>query len=112
LGVGKALTQVATVFLYPTHGNKAKWTAYLPYAYNVLSLHVYSSDFEEPQRKLLSKLGDCFQISGKYAEAERTHRQELGICERMLGKEHRDTLASMDSLAGALKRLGKNIEAE
>ena len=111
-GFGKALIQVAKVFPYPRHRNKATWTTYLPHAYYVLSFQVYSGDFEEPQRKLLSKLGECFYMSGKYVEAERIHRQELAICERVLGKEHRDTLSSMDNLAQVLRRQGRYIEAE
>lgn len=34
-----------------------------------------------------------------YEEAERIHRQELALTERVLGKEHPDPLTSMNNLA-------------
>jgi Tetratricopeptide repeat len=49
---------------------------------------------------------------GKYEEAEQMHRQELELTEKVLGKEHPDTLASMNNLALVLHNQGKYEEAE
>ena len=40
------------------------------------------------------------------------HQQELGLCKRVLGKEHPDTLTSISNLAIALDNQGKYSEAE
>jgi tetratricopeptide (TPR) repeat protein len=109
---GKALIQVAKVFPFPGHENKATWTTYLPHAQSVLSFQEYSGDFEGSQRDLLFNVGNCFQISGKYKEAERMQRRALEMMEKVLGQEHPDTLSSMNSLAVVLRRQGKYEEAE
>jgi tetratricopeptide (TPR) repeat protein len=49
---------------------------------------------------------------GKYSEAEDMYQQTLELRERVLGKEHPDTLTSMDNLALLLIRQGKYGEAE
>ncbi len=43
---------------------------------------------------------------GQYAEAEAMHRQVLQLKTKVLGPEHPDTLASMNSIAHALYRQG------
>ena len=49
---------------------------------------------------------------GKYEQAEEMHRQALGQRERVLGKEHPDTLTSMNNLAEVLRGQGKYEQAE
>ena len=39
-------------------------------------------------------------------------RQELGLRETVFGKEHPDTLTSMNNLAGMLRDQGKSEQAE
>ena len=109
---GKVLIQVAKVFPFPKHENRAIWTIYLPHAQSVLNLQEYSGDFEESQQDLLFNVGECFRISGKYAEAERMYRQALELKKKVLGQEHPSTLDSMDNLALVLRRQGKYEEAE
>ena len=109
---GRALMQVAKVFPYPKHENRATWTIYLPHAQSVLSFQEYSGDFEESQQDLLFNVGECFQIRGKYAEAEGMYRQTLELMEKALGQEHPSMLASMNSLAIVLRGQGKYKEAE
>jgi hypothetical protein len=41
-------------------------------------------------------------LGGKYEEAEAMHRQELAICEKVLGHEHPSTLTSVYCLAHLL----------
>jgi hypothetical protein len=53
-----------------------------------------------------------FISKGKHAEAEGIHRQTLQLKETVLGKNHPDTLASMNNLATWLHQQGKHAEAE
>jgi hypothetical protein len=69
---------------------------YLPHANYVLSLHKFWGDFEDPQLDLLFNVADCFQITGKYREAEHMYRQTLELREKMLGVDHPSTLGSMN----------------
>lgn len=50
--------------------------------------------------------------AGRYAEAASAHRQALAECERTLGPEHPDTLASLNNLAWALFKSGGYAESE
>ena len=61
--------------------------------------------------KAMNDLAMVWCEQGRYVEAERTHRQVLGIRQRVLGQEHPSTLASMNSLANALYGQGKDAEA-
>ncbi|KAL8766753.1 MAG: hypothetical protein Q9194_006182 [Teloschistes cf. exilis] len=49
---------------------------------------------------------------GKYEEAEPMNRRALDGRDKVLGKEHPDTLASVSSLASVLRNQGKYEEAE
>ena len=45
-------------------------------------------------------------------EAEQMHRETLELKEKLLGREHPDTLGSMNNLAAVLSSQGKYSEAE
>ena len=109
---GKALIQVVKVFPFPEHENRATWTTYLPHAQRVLSFQEYFGNLEESHRELLSNVGWCFKVNGKYAEAEQMLRQTLMLKEKVLDKEHPSTLGSMNNLAIVLGIQGKYEEAE
>jgi hypothetical protein len=57
---------------------------------------------------LVSWRGD----QGKHEEAETMHRQELELARKVLGREHPETLTSMDNLALMLSDQGKHEKAE
>jgi len=109
---GKALIQVAEVFPFPKHENRATWTTYLPHAQRVLSFQEYFGNLEESHRELLSNVGWCFEVNGKYAEAEQMLRQTLMLKEKVFDKEHPSTLGSMNNLAEVLRSQGKYEKAE
>jgi len=109
---GKALIQVAKVFPFPEHENRATWTTYLPHAQRVLSFQEYFGNLEESHRELLSNVGWCFKVNGKYAEAEQMLRLTLMLKKKVLGEEHPSTLDDMNNLAIVLNRQGKYEEAE
>ncbi|OCK73098.1 hypothetical protein K432DRAFT_313740 [Lepidopterella palustris CBS 459.81] len=51
----------------------------------------------------MANLASTFWNQGRWMEAEDLQKQELEICSRVLGKEHPDTLISMENLAWILK---------
>jgi non-specific serine/threonine protein kinase/serine/threonine-protein kinase len=56
-------------------------------------------------------MAELLRARGKYAEAEKLHRQTLQARQRVLGPEHSDTIRSMNGLANALFYQGKYAEA-
>jgi tetratricopeptide (TPR) repeat protein len=61
---------------------------------------------------LLGRIGRCQAGLGQYSAAETTHRQALVLNEKNLGKEHDQTLISMNNVGVALKNQGKYKGAE
>ncbi|KAH8651688.1 hypothetical protein BGZ61DRAFT_406278 [Ilyonectria robusta] len=62
--------------------------------------------------RLLTNAGLYRWMKGRYEEAEEMDRRALGTRERVLGREHPHTLASVSNLASVLRRQGKYEEAE
>jgi protein involved in temperature-dependent protein secretion len=62
--------------------------------------------------RLLHNLGCCSEIKGQYTKAEAIYRQTLQLRETVLGKDHPDTLGSINNLAVLLWQQGKYVEAE
>jgi hypothetical protein len=60
----------------------------------------------------MNYLGLVLKDKGKYSESEQMHREVLEGTERLLGKEHPNTLMSMSNLATVLGEKGKYGEAE
>ncbi|KAJ5366092.1 hypothetical protein N7541_000033 [Penicillium brevicompactum] len=61
---------------------------------------------------ILSNCGSFLDLQGAYEEAEAMHRRALETREKVLGREHRDTLTSLSNLGLVLSRQGKYEEAE
>jgi tetratricopeptide (TPR) repeat protein len=57
-------------------------------------------------------LGNVYHKLGLYPQAEPLPREALRLRERTLGKEHHDTLASLNNLAGLLQAKGDHAGAE
>ena len=112
----KSLKQITNIFPWPQHENRAMWMMYLPHAqYTIATFNIGLSGTKETKEllwKLLHNVGWYSQIKGQYAEAEAMHRQTLRLQETMLGKDHPDTLQSMNNLASSLREQGKDAEAE
>ncbi|KAK3348603.1 hypothetical protein B0T25DRAFT_623733 [Lasiosphaeria hispida] len=107
----KVLKRLADVFPSPKHENREEWMRYLPHTHHVLQLRERIYD-KEATADLLSSVGEGFRNLGKYKEAKQMHRQALQLYEKVLGKEHPDTLNSMNNLASGLQSQGKYEEAE
>jgi Flp pilus assembly protein TadD len=60
----------------------------------------------------LNNLALVLESQGNYEEAERMHREALGLRRKVLGDEHPSTLTSMNNLASVLESQGNYEEAE
>jgi Tetratricopeptide repeat len=108
----RALVRLADVVPSGGHEGRAMWTAYLPHAIHAATTLDISNENEEVKIILLDKTGRCQQSIGHYKAAEGTHRRSLELREKVLGKEHPDTLTSMNEVAHALSSQGKYAKAE
>ncbi|KAK8130828.1 kinesin light chain [Apiospora sp. TS-2023a] len=103
--------QLSEEFPWPTHENRDMWTWYLPHAQSVLGFRVECSE-RETLGSLQHNVAECYDLLGRYSEAEEMHRETLALRETVLGREHPDTLDSMNNLALVLSSQGKYSEAE
>ncbi|SPJ80264.1 uncharacterized protein FTOL_08656 [Fusarium torulosum] len=74
---------------------------------NVLDSLGKYEEAEEMHRQILK-----LRKNGKYEDAEHIHRQTLELREKELGKDHPDTLTSINNLANVLDNQGEYEEAE
>ncbi|RYP79040.1 hypothetical protein DL771_000018 [Monosporascus sp. 5C6A] len=103
------LKRLAAAFPFPKHENKEVWMKYLPHAQAALEC---GNDVTQGETDLLFNIAASYSVLGKYKEAEVIYRQTIELEEKLLGKEHPSTLASMNNLAEVLKCQGKYKEAE
>jgi tetratricopeptide (TPR) repeat protein len=109
---GKTLAQITRVFPFFKYENRDECTRYLPHALCILDFPEFSENFEEPLETLLCNIGEYFLKAGKYSEAEQRYRQALELREKVLGKDHLDTLMVKNKLATSLCHQDKYEEAE
>ncbi|KAN0089551.1 hypothetical protein V8E51_019811 [Hyaloscypha variabilis] len=83
----RTLKQIVDTFPWPEHENKAIWTMYLPHAQSIITSTKFYSGLEESRSRMLFNVGGCFNITGKYAEAEKMYRQALLLREKVHGAE-------------------------
>jgi tetratricopeptide (TPR) repeat protein len=107
----KALQQMSVIFPWPRRENRAVWMKYLPHAQTIITSIDLLGGIELPST-LLHNLAECSYITGNYSKAEQLNQQTLQLKEKVLGKEHPDTLMSMNNLARSLRQQGKFAEAE
>jgi tetratricopeptide (TPR) repeat protein len=106
----RAVARLEELVPYGGHERKATWTMYLSHAVYVAGL---SDTVEETARaSLLDRVGRCQATLGQYSAAGTTHRQALSLREKTLGKEHTQTLESMNEVGLALMNHGEYEEAE
>ena len=112
----KSLRQISNSFPWPQHENRAIWMTYLPHAqFIIATFNIGLSRTKATKEllwRLLHSLGESSRIKGQYVEAEAIDRQTLQLKEAVLGKDHPDTLSSMNNLAISLRGQGRYVEAE
>ncbi len=104
----EVIRQINAIFLSPKHENRDIWMKYSSHTQTVLKFGKGCTD----ESSLFSKVGTSCRILGRYQEAEQMYRQAFELEEKILGREHPDTLASISNLATILQYQGKYKEAE
>ena len=84
----------------------------LPHLKEVASHKTEDKEGLEKQAQCTEKAGRYLLLGGEFAAAEGFFRSSLAIRERILGREHPDTLTSVSQLGTVLERQGKYEEAE
>ncbi|ORY58756.1 P-loop containing nucleoside triphosphate hydrolase protein [Pseudomassariella vexata] len=105
------IQRLSSVYPVPRHENKEIWTRYIAHGQSALEFQDGCSN-QESEWTLLRNVGESKNILGKYEEAEKMYRQALELQEKVLGREHPDTIGSMNNLAIVLGSQGKYEEAE
>ncbi|OWT42405.1 kinesin light chain 3 [Pochonia chlamydosporia 170] len=109
--VTSAVQRLNQAFPFPEHENRDMWMRYLPHAQAALEFREHPKG-GKVDASLLHSVAESYFLLGQYQKAEQMHRQSLQVYEKVLGKDHPDTLDSMNNLALALRHLGKYKEAE
>lgn len=109
--VTSAIQRLDQAFPFPKHENRDMWMKYLPHAQAALEFREHPEG-GKVDASLLFNVAESYSLLGQYQKSEQMHRQALQLYEKVLGKEHPDTLTSMNNLALELSNLGKYEEAE
>ncbi|KAH8593045.1 kinesin light chain 1 [Bisporella sp. PMI_857] len=107
---GIAAARLEELVPHGGHEKKEIWTTYLSHAIHVAGLN--GAVDEIAKASLLHRVGQCQASLGQYSAAEITHRQVLSLKEKRLGKEHKQTLISMNAVGVVLGNQGRYGEAE
>ncbi|RKK79586.1 hypothetical protein BFJ71_g16170 [Fusarium oxysporum] len=99
------------VFPFPEHENREIWMRYMAHAQRVVESDEECED-EEAMSGLLFNVAEALSRQGRYEGAAKLYRETLEAREKALGKEHPDTLDSMNNLANVLGKMGEYEEAE
>jgi hypothetical protein len=97
----KAAARLEELIPYGWHERKETWMTYLSHAIHVARLD--GALDETAKASLLDRIGRCQTSLGQYLAAETMHRQVLLLREKSLGKEHTQTLTSMNEVGVALE---------
>jgi tetratricopeptide (TPR) repeat protein len=108
----KALQEMARVYPFGEHKNWGICGELLPHSKAILAYMVESKGDILNQASLLHNTAEYLYTRGEYATAEEMNRRALEGKEKVLGKEHLSTLASMNNLAEVLRDQGKYEQAE
>ncbi|KAM0254840.1 hypothetical protein ACHAQJ_006381 [Trichoderma viride] len=98
-------------FPVPENENRDIWVEYLPHAQAALKFQKGPID-DDAQACLSEHVALASYLLGQYQVAELEYRRLLQAKEKVLGKDHLNTLISKDDLASTLYRQGRYNEAE
>jgi tetratricopeptide (TPR) repeat protein len=96
-------------------GDYARWEqckVLLPHVKEIIGHRTEDREGLEKQAESASRAGWYLLLYGEYTAAEGFLRVSLEIREKVLGREHPDTLTSVSQLGTVLERQGKYDEAE
>ena len=95
-----------------TYANWNRCQILFPHAELALEYQPINESFLQPWAAVLSNAAWYAAEQGNYNDAEQMDRRALDSKEKVLGKEHPDTLTSVGNLASVLQYQGKYEEAE
>ena len=109
--LAQVIERLEELYPYSSYANRAVWMRYLPHGQAALNLR---KDFTvtEIEASLLFLVAGSLRVLGKYREAEQMLRSVVEAQERVLGREHIDTICSMHDLGVAMQDQRKHKEAE
>ncbi|KAF2195997.1 hypothetical protein GQ43DRAFT_485285 [Delitschia confertaspora ATCC 74209] len=108
--VEKTSLRLVDIIPYGDTDTRETWTAYLPHVLHIVDLiEIYEV---KGKMLLLGRIEQCVYTLGRYKAMEWASQEFLALSEKMLGKEHPETLVSMNEVALALSNRGKYAEAE
>ncbi|KAI0451044.1 hypothetical protein F5B21DRAFT_393516 [Xylaria acuta] len=102
--------RLTEVYPFPEYENKETWMKYLPHGQAVLEIDGITG--AKGDITLLFNIAASYAMLGKYSKSEQLYRKTLELKEKVLGKEHPDTLESMNNLANVLQYQGNYEEAK
>ena len=108
----KYIAIIEDVFPPGTYENWNRCQILFPYTELALEYQPINKSFLQPWAAVLSNAAWYTAEQGNYNDAEQMDRRALDSKEKVLGKEHPDTLTSVSNLALVLQYQGKYDEAE
>jgi tetratricopeptide (TPR) repeat protein len=105
------LKDVLPVDFHQADQCRSVWRRYLTHARYTLECNTIEKD-DECKFELAWRLATCLHCDGRYAEAEVLYAESVESEKKMLGPEHKHTLASMGALALIISDRGRWKEAE
>ena len=103
---------MADAFPLGNYENWGRCQMLFPHAELVIEYRPIEESFLQQWAAVLGNAAWYAAEQGSYDNAEQMNRQALDSREKVLGKEHPNTLTSVDNLAIVLQRQGKYEEAE
>ncbi len=92
--------------------NWATWETISPHVQVVLEYIFSTEPCQLKRASILRKVSSYDGRQGQYGAAYEKGMKAQTMCQKLLGKKHPDTLASMSNLASVLNSQGKYVEAE
>ena len=92
--------------------NWATWETISPHVQVVLKYIFSTEPCQLKRASILRKASSYDRVQGQYEAAYEKGIEAQTMCQKLLGKEHPDTLTNMSNLASVLNYQGKYVEAE
>lgn len=110
---GLAVYILSIYYPHADHDTMRTCINYMPHVQAVLQFCDPNSDDDERDKaRILHNVGTYFVLTGQHELCLETQRESLQICERVLGRDHDETLVCQEAMSDILSHLGKEDEAE
>ncbi|KAF3805672.1 Regulatory protein AfsR [Colletotrichum gloeosporioides] len=107
--ITETINRLSVAFPLPKIDDKRDWIVYVPHAQAVLKMSKLRNN-GKALWDLLRKVGDGYRCVGKYAEAEKTHREVLELKQGILEPDDPEVLDSLRDLGNTLGYSALNVE--